>query len=200
MDKKIGFRHVEIKRGVKDILGTGAYGNVYKAVCDNLTCAAKILHLVLAQEEPGVGQEGRQLYHRRLPVVRFNRECEILSNLHHPNIVQFLGVVEDCKQPVLLMELMDENLTTFLSRSKVPFHIQVIIIHDISLALAFLHSNNIIHRDLSSNNVLLIGNSRAKLSDFGMVKLHELSDGGSVTQVPGADVYMAPETVSLKLL
>ena len=138
MDKKIGFRHVEIKRGVKDILGTGAYGNVYKAVCDNLTCAAKILHLVLAQEEPGVG---RQLYHQRLPVVRFNRECEILSNLHHPNIVQFLGVVEENihKQPILLMELMDENLTTFLSHSKVPvpFHIQVTIIHDISLALAF---------------------------------------------------------------
>ena len=57
------------------------------------------------------------------------------------------------------MELMDDSLTHFLEGSSqpIPYHIQVNICCDIALALSFLHSNSIFHRDLSSNNVLLIG-------------------------------------------
>ena len=72
------------------------------------------------------------------------------------------------------MELMDESLTRFLGRSTapLPYHSQLNICHDVSLALSYLHSNAIIHRDLSSNNVLLIGEgSRAKVTDFGISKL-----------------------------
>ena len=69
------------------------------------------------------------------------------------------------------MELMDESLTKFLERPEstgpLPYHSQLNICHDVALALAYLHSNGIIHRDLSSNNVLLIGEgSRAKVTDF----------------------------------
>ena len=75
--------------------------------------------------------------------------------------------------PILLMELMDESLTHFLEKSSelTPYHVQVNLCHDVSLALSFLHSNNIIHRDLSSNNVLLISNVRAKVTDFDMARL-----------------------------
>ena len=101
-------------------------------------------------------------------------------------------------QTALLMELMDESLTTFLSRyslnSPVPLHTQVNICHDVSLALHYLHINNIIHRDLSSNNVLLLGGRRAKITDFGMSKLTPNSSPlSSMTQVPGCPVYMPPE-------
>ena len=59
-----------------------------------------------------------------------HEECEFLSALQHPNIVQYLGVHEDpdTRQPLLLMELMnDENLTKFLdnSPSLLPFHVEV---------------------------------------------------------------------------
>ena len=66
------------------------------------------------------------------------------------------------------------------------------------LALSFLHSNGIVHRDLSSNNVLLIGNVRAKVTDFGMARLGDHNPRLTqltFTMCPGTDVYMPPEAV-----
>ena len=101
------------------------------------------------------------------------------------------------------MELMDDSLTHFLGSSSqlISYNIQVNICHDITLALSFLHSNGIVHRDLSSNNVLLISNIRAKLTDFGMARLGNLNP--QVTRLtnttcPGTDVYMPPEAVQDK--
>ena len=72
------------------------------------------------------------------------------------------------------MELMDESLTSYLERPPnhlpLPLHVQVDIGHDVTQALSHLHNHGILHRDLSSNNVLLIGNRRAKVTDFGMAK------------------------------
>ena len=98
------------------------------------------------------------------------------------------------------MELMDQSLTRFLEQSKepLPYHIQLNICHDIALALTYLHSNGIIHRDLSSNNVLLIGaGNRAKVTDFGMAKLFDVNRTSMtpLTQCPGTLVYMSPEAL-----
>ena len=125
-----------------------------------------------------------------------------MSAIRHPNIVQYLCTYQDPDTglPVLLMELMDDSLTHFLEGSPqpIPYHIQVNICHDITLALSFLHSNNIIHRDLSGNNVLLIGNIRAKVTDFGMARLGDINPQATrltFTMCPGTDVYMPPEAV-----
>jgi len=98
---------------------------------------------------------------------------------------------------VLLMELMDESLTRFLERAQgpLPYHTEVNLCHDITLALSYLHSNGILHRDLSSNNVLLIAGSRAKVTDFGMAKLYAVNRT-SFTRCPGTLVYMPPEALS----
>ena len=188
-----GFLDIQLYR--KDVIGIGAYGSVYKAQCDDLVCAAKIIHPTLITENPA----------EKSPQGRFRAECEFLSTLRHPNIIQYLGTWQDPDSdlPVLLMELMDESLTHFLQCSKtpIPFHTQVNICHDIALALSFLHSNGIIHRDLSSNNVLMIGDSRAKVTDFGMAKLTELNSNAariSYSLCPGTDVYMPPEAVKEK--
>ena len=95
---------------------------------------------------------------------------------------------------------MDESLTHFLESAtqSVPYHTQVNICHDIALALTFLHANGIIHRDLSSNNVLLISNIRAKVTYFGRARLYGFSQRSSqLSFIPcmclGTDVYMPPE-------
>ena len=170
-------------------LGKGAYGMVCRAMRDDLPCAAKLLHPLFFQSgDPGVHSTAR----------KFELECQFLSTLRHPNIVQYLGTYQDYESGslVLLMELMDESLTRFLEQFKkpLPYHTQVDLCHDIALALAYLHSNGIIHRDLSSNNVLLIAGSRAKVTDFGMSKLIDSNPHTTpLTQCPGTLVYMAPE-------
>ena len=196
--KKFTFKTVQLLK--EECLGVGSYGAVYKAKCDDLVCAAKVIHPILFQGSLVAPHQGKK---HRLPIRRFEQECEFMSTIRHPNIVQCLGTCkdkDDTRLPILLMELMDESLTHFLESSQQPvcYHIQVNICHDISLALSFLHANNIIHRDLSSNNVLLRGGVVAKVTDFGMARLEDInpqSSRFSNTMCPGTDVYMSPESV-----
>ena len=174
-----------------ECLGSGSYGTVCKAKLNELPCAAKLLHIILFQFEDPRSQTIRR---------RFEQECEILKNMRHPNVVQYLGVTHDPQSglPILLMELLDGNLTNFLecSDGPIPYHIQVNLWHDIALALTYLHSKHIIHRDLSGNNVLLIAGSRAKVTDFGMSKLSVVDASMSrLTQCPGTPLYMSPEAL-----
>ena len=172
------------------VLGVGSFGTVCKACVDDFVCAAKTLHPMLTAGGDAVA-------------TRFRQECDFLCALKHPNIVQYLGVFEDpaSRQPLLLMELMnDENLTQFLDKSPrlLPFHLQVDILHDVAKALAYLHSNNVIHRDLSGSNVLLLGNAlKAKVCDFGVSRLLDISPGyrQSLTMCPGNPAYMPPEAL-----
>ena len=200
-DKKIGFKTITLYK--EQALGIGSYGAVCKAKCDDLLCAAKIIHPTLF--DPTALHQIAPDREHRLPIRRFQLECEFLSTVRHPNIVQYLGTHQDPDTglPVLLMELMNDSLTHFLETSTqpIPYHIQVNICHDITLALSFLHSNDIVHRDLSSNNVLLVGNIRGKLTDFGMARLGDLNLHASRitnTMCPGTDVYMPPEAVQDK--
>ena len=192
-DRAFRFENVAIFKEEDSQLGVGSYGAVYKAKCDQLPCAAKILHPVLFQtNDPGS---------RRI-LERFEQECGFLSSIRHPNIVQYLGVCRDrdSRLPVLLMELLDSSLTKYLETSNKPlsYHVQVDLCFDIALAIAYLHSNGIIHRDLSGNNVLIVAGSRAKVTDFGMSKLVDASSRitrRTLTQCPGTEVYMPPEAL-----
>ena len=197
MNAILGFKVVQLFKD--QTLGIGSFGKVCKAKCDSLVCAAKILHPTLFN--PTAKHQVAPHKEHRLPAERFKQECEFLSTLKHPNIVQYLGIHQDpdMQLSALLMELLDDNLTNVLEGPQpLPYHIQVNICHDITLALSFLHSNSIIHRDLSSNNVLLMGKVKAKVTDFGMARLGEINPHMSCltfTKCPGTDVYMPPEAV-----
>ena len=188
MAQHFNFQKIQITKST--CLGVGSYGSVYRAMCDDLPCAAKILHPTLFEtNDPGA---------RRI-IEQFEQECNFLSGIRHPHIVQYLGLARDpeTRLPVLLIELMDDSLTQFLERSQEPlrYNVQVDLCHDIALALAYLHSNGIIHRDLSSNNVLLIAGSRAKVTDFGLAKVFDMSQSTMTPQTmcPGTLAYMSHE-------
>ena len=183
------YRNIELYKS--ESLGSGSYGGVCKAKCDGLLCAAKIMHPTLFDlRDPGTVSYLR----------KFQEECHLLSLARHPNVVQYLATYSDpaTRLPVLLMELCDESLTRFLERSPgpLPYHTQLNISHDIALALVYLHSNDLIHRDLTGNNVLMIAGTRAKITDFGMSELTSINlRMRALTLCPGNVLYMSPEAL-----
>ena len=187
-EQQIEFAYRNIQLYKSESLGNGSYGKVCKAKCDGLLCAAKIMHPTLFD----LCDLGTDSYLRK-----FQEECHLLSLARHPNVVQYLATYydPDTQLPVLLMELCDESLTAFLERSPGPlsYHVQLNICLDIALALVYLHSNGLIHRDLTGNNVLMIG-TRAKITDFGMSKL-ATGNPRMLTLCPGNLLYMSPEAI-----
>ena len=186
---EFAYRNIELFKSQS--LGSGSYGGVCKAKCDGLPCAAKIMHPTLFD----LRDTGAVSYLRK-----FHEECHLLSLARHPNVVQYLATCydRDTRLPVLLMEICDESLTAFLERSPGPlsYHIELNICHDIALALVYLHSNGLIHRDLTGNNVLMIAGPRAKITDFGMSKLASVNPRmTALTLCPGNLLYMSPEAL-----
>ena len=185
---------VVIEKTDENALGIGSYGAVYRAKIGQLPCAAKILHPTLFH----MGDPGSD----RIRML-FESECRVLRHIRHPHVIQYIKSFQDeeSKLPVLLMELMDESLTHYLEHlnTAVPHHVKLNIAHDIALALEFLHSIGILHRDLSGNNVLLIAGKRAKVTDFGMAKM---LDGNvrmtPATVCPGTVAYMPPEAFQIE--
>lgn len=181
----------QLKISVEDTLGIGSYGKVVRARLGKRPCAAKLLHdTMFIFNDPG----------QQSIVRKFREECELLGSIDHPNIVRYLGTTQEPRtgRPVLLMELMHESLTRFLERSSSPleYYSQFGICHDVALVLAYLRSKSIVHRDLSSNNVLLTVDGTAKVTDFGMSRLIAMHPRATpLTQCPGTLAYMPPEAL-----
>ena len=172
-------------------LGHGSYATVLELEYMGLKCAGKKIHELLLKQ-------GDTSY----TVRRFEEECRLLSQVRHPNIVQFLGVYfqERVRAPILVMEFLPTNLTSCIEQYGIlPKEISYSILHDVALGLCYLHSQTppIIHRDLSSNNVLLTPNVTAKISDLGVARILNLTplQVSGMTQTPGTPAYMPPEVM-----
>jgi len=179
-------------KGTEKVIGEGAYGRVIEV---SVLCAAKEIHHVL------VGSSRQEVI--AVLKQKFLQECLHCSQLCHPNIVQFLGIYypsKVAKLPWLVMEKMDCSLTQYLDKHKpaeISFRVRMSILHNISLGLQYLHIHNIIHRDLSSNNILLTKQLVAKIGDLGVAKAVDPNRKRSATQAPGTVIFMPPEALSV---
>ena len=183
---KLSSVHVSSKK-----IGAGSYATVLEAEYLGLKCAAKRIHMLLLKCDNAT-----------YPICRFQKECHLLSQIRHPNIVQFLGVhfEEDNKPPILIMEFLPTNLTFCIEKYGIlPNDVSYSVLHDIILGLYYLHSQTpcIIHRDLSSNNVLLNSYMKAKISDLGVARIINISPEQvyRMTETPGTPTYMPPEVM-----
>ena len=119
------------------------------------------------------------------------------ARIRHPNLLQFIGATRE-GSPIILSELMPTSLRNQLEKAPLPrTHILCISV-GVAAALNYLHlwrPSPIIHRDVSSPNVLLEpsadGSWKAKLSDYGSANLVQQISTRSVA--PGNPVYSAPE-------
>ena len=188
--------------GVRDTgreVGHGSYAVVKELEYHGLKCVGKKIH--------GILFESATPHEKASMLERFAGECELLSGLHHPCIVQFLGVWYEhgSQLPALVMEYLHTTLSACLERYGVlPEEISYGILRDVALGLRYLHERSlpIIHRDLSANNVLLTSNMNAKLSDLGVAKILNLSPARMTqvtqTKAPGTPCYMPPEALTAK--
>jgi len=172
------------------VIGKGSYGRVIEVYVHGTLCAAKEVHAILVEGVTPAEHEATKQ--------SFLTECVNASRIHHPNIVQVLGIhypTPEAKLPWLVMEMMECSLKGMLEKyekDKVPLHLKLSILVDISQGLEFLHGLDIIHRDLSSNNILLTKHFIAKIADLGVAKAIEIK---TQTQAPGTLHFMPPETL-----
>ena len=169
-------------------IGRGSYAVVVELQFKGLKCVGKKLYPHLYN---GVGM-----------LQRFEEECDLLAQARHPNIVQFLGVTfeEGTDLPTIVMEFMHTTLSACIDRYGVlPQEVSYCILNDVATALCYLHGGNpqIIHRDLTANNVLLTRDMNAKISDLGVAKILNITPARMLhmTTCPGTPAYMPPESL-----
>ena len=124
-------------------------------------------------------------------------EVGILQRLHHPNIIRLLDLFETAEDIVLVTELASGELFEVLTSDGALTPAAVAsVARDLTSALAYLHEQRVMHRDLKPQNCLISSSGVVKLADFGFAA--ELTGRASalLTSVKGTPLYMAPEMFS----
>ena len=186
----------------RKVFGSGAYGIVINVKVNGAACVTKRVHDIL------LGTQGHEpvSVDQWLPVLKkFEQECKLLSKMRHPNVVQFIGVCElvpgEPRSLALVMERLHTDIGRCIDEAKVeiPLPVKLKILHDTSSGLLYLHSHNVLHRDLNAGNVLLTENLRAKVADLGVARVMEAMStrrfSGRLTRTPGCQDYMPPEAL-----
>ena len=172
-----------------ELLGTGQYAEVYRAVWRGVSVAYKRLKPVAASK---AGQQVEALV----------KEAVLLDQLVHPNVVQLLGLVVTPGSLGMVTEFMERgSLFDIISHMRTAgeeaFDEQIAsgILLDIARGMLFLHTSDppVIHRDLKSQNILISSAWRAKVADFGVSRVKFVTGPMTVTGTPQ---WMAPEVIT----
>ena len=164
-------------------LGKGGWGSVVEGKYCGCSVAVKQIHELILSP-----------YNREL----FEREMDIASRCRHPCLLQFIGATNDEGNPLFVTELMETSLRTLLEQRALSEAEMSFISLDVARALNYLHQKQpspIIHRDISSANVLLWRQGehwRGKVSDYGTANFMQQT----MTVAPGAMIYSAPEALT----
>uniref|UniRef100_M4EU49 non-specific serine/threonine protein kinase n=1 Tax=Brassica campestris TaxID=3711 RepID=M4EU49_BRACM len=165
-------------------LGEGGFGSVFKGeLSDGTIIAVK----QLSSKSHQVNRE-------------FVNDIGMISGLNHPNLVKLYGCCVEKNQLMLVYEYMENNSLAHMLHGKSSLNLnwrarQKICV-GIARGLEFLHEGSMIrmvHRDIKTTNVLLDADLNAKISDFGLARLHEEEHSHISTKIAGTIGYMAPE-------
>ncbi|HKI86337.1 MAG TPA: protein kinase, partial [Thermoanaerobaculia bacterium] len=180
-------------------IGAGGMGEVYRATDTKLKREVAVKFLPTAFTED------------KERLARFEREAQLLAQLHHPNIATIHGFEESGDTPALVMELVEgPTLAERIAEGPLAMDDALPVARQIAEALEYAHGHGIIHRDLKPSNIKLTSSDQVKVLDFGLAKALEGSPGAetsvdlshSPTMTLGATVqgmilgtagYMSPE-------
>lgn len=167
----IGLKQFELHAGVintKKELQRNSNATVMELMFHGLRCAGKKIR--------------EEFYDKASPrektsiQKRLEHECKVLSELRHPNIIQFMGVTyDDHFLPIIVTEFLPVTLNVYLQEHGVlPDPISYSILDDVAKGLCYLHAhqpNPIVHESLTANNILLTESKGAKISCLGEAKI-----------------------------
>ena len=179
MESRIGNRYI-----VRKSIGEGGMADVYLAYDAILKreVAIKVLRGEL-NEDP-------------INLQRFQREASAITNLSHPNIVEVYDVGETNKKNYIVMEYVPGKTLKQLIKQRGAINTTeaINIMKQLVSATAHAHHNDIIHRDIKSQNVLIKDDGTVKLSDFGIASTGDSNQQLTQTDtVMGSVHYLAPE-------
>jgi serine/threonine-protein kinase len=165
-------------------LGQGGMGEVFRCtrIADGREIAVKVLSEALAVVPDYVR--------------RFDREAAAMAQLDHPGIVRLLSRGRCGEHCYIVMELVPgPSLRAWVAQARPSSRALARLLAQVAHALAYAHARGVVHRDLKPDNVLVVGQGRTKVLDFGLAGLH--AEGAqSLTQsnvAMGTANYMAPE-------
>src|SRR5262245_40475363 len=165
-------------------LGSGAMGTVYRGryVKTGQVVAVKVM-------APGLGATSGNA------AGRFERECEILKQLRHPNIVRLFGHGKAHGTRYYAMEFIEgESLDRVLARrGRLTWEEAADLGRQLCAALQHAHQAGIVHRDLKPSNLMLLADGTLKLTDFGIAKDLDETNLTATSCTVGTASYMSPE-------
>jgi serine/threonine-protein kinase len=173
------------KYELRGTLGRGAMGTVYDG-WDTVIQRRVAIKTVSLPEHPDPETEEE--------IARFRREAQAAGRLTHPNIVAIYDYGETSDLAYIVMEYVDgptlKSLLDKHERFPVPEVCRVMV--DLLAGLQFSHDRGVVHRDIKPANVMLSGEKRAKIADFGIARI-ESSNMTQAGTVLGTPAYMSPE-------
>src|SRR5436190_3766772 len=140
-------------------LGEGGMGEVWRATDSRLKreVALKVLPAAFTDDKERLA--------------RFEREAQVLAQVHHPHIASIFGLEESDGVRALVMELVEgQELAELIARGPVPLPEALAIARQIAEALEAAHERGIVHRDLKPANVKVQPDGTVKVLDFGLAK------------------------------
>ena len=168
---------------LKHVVGSGGMSTVHCAFDTLLerNVALKILHDQYGEDEEYVE--------------RFRREARAVAQLSHPNIVTVIDRGDEDGKQFIVFELVEgDNLKELVERGgPLPVRRVLELGLEVGRALAFAHAQGLVHRDVKPQNVLLNGDGRAKVTDFGIVRSLDAVGHTETGTVLGTSHYIAPE-------
>ena len=167
-------------------LGAGGMGEVYQGLHTKLNRPAAIKVLSGCQDNSTF-------------TTRFFNEARLQSSLHHPNIIALYDFQEIDNQLYIFMEFADgESLEDLIKRRAFTVEDALKTFNSICEAVAFIHCNGIVHRDIKAQNVKLTSAGEVKLLDFGIAKDSASDNLTQTGGIVGTPHYLAPEQFSGK--
>lgn len=178
------------------LIGRGSYGRVYHAL--NVTTGDVMA--VKQVEIPRTERDKNDNRHQTM-VEALRKEQGLLQNLYHPNVVAYLGFEEGTKYLSIFLEYVPGGTIGSIYRTPDHGRFEENLIKyftgQILQGLEYLHSNNVQHRDLKSDNILVDANGVCKISDFGISKRtsENAYESNLNTSMQGSVFWMAPEVM-----